>query len=345
MTLRSTLLAATILAAPALAVAQPVTGPYISLGGGYNILQGTDLNFEANNTFLPNGATGHQSYDGGWVGLGSLGWGFGNGLRLELEGNYRSNDGDTTRIDAVGLAPNSSGRFRQAGAMLNALFDIDLGLNWVSPYIGAGAGWAWIDAKARVGTDPNTAGYSGKDNQFAYQGIVGLSFPIEPVPGLAVTAEYRYFATLDPEIDGIELDNRNHSFLLGARYAFNTPTPAVVMPPSAQTIARTYLVFFDWNRANLTDRARQIISEAATNTQRAAVTTIEVSGHADRSGSATYNQRLSLQRAQNVAAELVRLGVPQNAITIQAFGESRPLVATADGVREPQNRRVEIVLK
>jgi outer membrane protein OmpA-like peptidoglycan-associated protein len=46
-----------------------------------------------------------------------------------------------------------------------------------------------------------------------------------------------------------------------------------------------------------------------------------------------------------VAAELVRRGVQRNIITVQAFGESRPLVPTADGVREPQNRRVEIVLR
>jgi outer membrane protein OmpA-like peptidoglycan-associated protein len=37
--------------------------------------------------------------------------------------------------------------------------------------------------------------------------------------------------------------------------------------------------------------------------------------------------------------------VARNAISVAAFGESRPLVPTADGVREPQNRRVEIVLR
>ena len=70
-----------------------------------------------------------------------------------------------------------------------------------------------------------------------------------------------------------------------------------------------------------------------------------MAGHADRSGTPQYNQRLSQRRADAVAAELVRRGVPRNAMAIQAFGESRPLVPTADGVREPQNRRVEIVLR
>jgi outer membrane protein OmpA-like peptidoglycan-associated protein len=104
-------------------------------------------------------------------------------------------------------------------------------------------------------------------------------------------------------------------------------------------------VFFDWDRADLTERARQIIGEAAQNARRTQTTRIEVAGHADRSGTPQYNQRLSQRRADNVAAELVRQGIQRNEIAINAFGESRPLVPTADGVREPQNRRVEIVLR
>jgi outer membrane protein OmpA-like peptidoglycan-associated protein len=110
-------------------------------------------------------------------------------------------------------------------------------------------------------------------------------------------------------------------------------------------VARTYLVFFDWDRADLTDRARQIIGDAAQNARNTRSTRIEVSGHADRSGTPQYNQRLSQRRAEAVAAELVRQGVARNEIGVQAFGESRPLVPTADNVREPQNRRVEIVLR
>ncbi len=65
-------------------------------------------------------------------------------------------------------------------------------------------------------------------------------------------------------------------------------------------------------------------------------------GHADRSGSADYNVGLSQRRADAVKAYLGGRGVPDGAMSTEAFGESRPLVETADGVREPQNRRVEI---
>ncbi len=108
---------------------------------------------------------------------------------------------------------------------------------------------------------------------------------------------------------------------------------------------RTYLVFFDWDGAGLTNRARQIVGEAAQASTRVPTTRIEVSGYTDSSGAARYNQGLSVRRAESVQSELVRDGVPRNAISVQGYGESRPLVQTAKGVREPQNRRVEIVLR
>ena len=117
------------------------------------------------------------------------------------------------------------------------------------------------------------------------------------------------------------------------------------LPPRRAAPARTYLVFFDWDRADLTARAREIITEAAQNAGRVQTTRIEVAGHADRSGSPAYNQRLSQRRADAVAAKLVARGISRNEISVSAYGESRPLVPTADGVREPQNRRVEIVLR
>ena len=104
-------------------------------------------------------------------------------------------------------------------------------------------------------------------------------------------------------------------------------------------------MFFDWDRSDLTDRARQIVAEAAQARTRVQTTRIEVQGNADRSGSPAYNQALSLRRAETVAAELVRDGVAKTAIDIQAFGDTRPLVPTAPGVREPQNRRVAIILR
>ena len=97
-------------------------------------------------------------------------------------------------------------------------------------------------------------------------------------------------------------------------------------------------------QTTLTDRARQIIREAADNSTHVQYTRIEVNGYTDTSGTPKYNQGLSVRRAEVVAAELVRDGVPRDVITIQGFGETHLLVPTGPGVREPQNRRVQIVI-
>jgi iron complex outermembrane receptor protein len=123
------------------------------------------------------------------------------------------------------------------------------------------------------------------------------------------------------------------------------PGPAALTPSTpAPPAAKTYLVFFDWDRADLTVRARQIVATAAQASAQAQTTRIEVNGYTDLSGTPAYNQKLSIRRAMSVQAELVRDGVAKNEIAIHGYGESSPLVPTAKGVREPQNRRVEIVL-
>jgi len=144
--------------------------------------------------------------------------------------------------------------------------------------------------------------------------------------------------------------NFDHSALLGVRYAFNQPRPAPPLAPAPAPApvaqdARTYLVFFNWDRADLTARARQIVAEAAQASTRVQSTRIEINGYTDLSGTARYNQGLSVRRGNAVAAELVRDGVPRSEIVTRGFGESNPLVPTAQGVREPQNRRVEIILR
>ena len=140
----------------------------------------------------------------------------------------------------------------------------------------------------------------------------------------------------------------SNNFLFGVRYAFNVAHRSRCAAPAASAsrgpVPRSYLVFFDWDKAALTDRARQIIKEAADNSTHVQYTRIEVNGYTDTSGTHQYNQGLSVRRAKAVQAELIKDGVPQNAITIQGFGETHLLVQTGPDVREPQNRRVEIII-
>ena len=89
---------------------------------------------------------------------------------------------------------------------------------------------------------------------------------------------------------------------------------------------------------------RAVVAEAAADFQRSGQAQVEVVGHTDTSGSSAYNQKLSLRRADAVRAELERLGVPAAAIVSSGRGQDDLLVPTADHVREPQNRRVEIIV-
>lgn len=124
------------------------------------------------------------------------------------------------------------------------------------------------------------------------------------------------------------------------------PAAPRVATPAAPAAAQMqkFLVFFDWDKHTLTSAGSQVVAQAADAYKKGAGARVVVTGYTDLSGSAAYNQRLSERRADTVKRELVRLGVPGESIVAIGKGESNPLVPTADGVREAQNRRVEIEL-
>ncbi len=365
-----TSLAMSLALASADAVAQPVTGLYVGAAGGANLLQDEEVRLS------PSFPGGKLRWDVGTTGLGSIGYGFGNGVRVEVEGNWRQN----TLQHFVGTRfPTLAGGDQQTyGTMANVLFDMDVGQNWIYPYIGVGAGYAWThwqlhDAATNYPFAENLGGTSGN---VAYQAMFGVGIPVPWVVGLTLTAEYRFYSVIGPQgFSGRSIgeeqafgagpytirrgnvdinDDDNHSLMLGLRYEFNPappPVPAQAIPPAvpAPAPARTYLVFFDWDSDQLSPRARQIVASAAAASTHVQTTTIEVDGYADTSHALpgergqAYNLRLSLRRAQAVRTELVRDGVPSDVISVHGYGDTHLLVATGPNVREPQNRRVEIV--
>lgn len=119
----------------------------------------------------------------------------------------------------------------------------------------------------------------------------------------------------------------------------------VAAPPPAPREPQQFIVFFDFDSADLTIDALQILASAAEYVRAGGMSRIEVIGHTDTSGSASYNDALSQRRAEAVRAELVGQGIIRDAIGIDWRGESEPLIETGDGIREPQNRRAEIVIR
>jgi outer membrane protein OmpA-like peptidoglycan-associated protein len=359
MKLRLALAAATCLALPLAAHAQPVTGPYVGLEGGTSIEN--PVNFSETD-----GGSGKLLYKPSYAGIGSLGFGFGNGFRVQLDGDYIHNT--VSKADfSYGGSAKVVGRENKYGPMVNVLYDIPVGLP-VFPYIGAGVGYQYVQSKYTSGVGLGSVAFSDTKGSFAYDVIAGLSYPLPMVPGLSITAEYRFmmltesykfgFSTLggypagSPTPGTIKIGQESsHTFLVGARYQLfpppvmaPAPAPAPVAAAPAPAPAKTYLVFFDWDKSSLTPRATQIIAQAASDSKTTSVTTINVSGYTDTSGTPVYNQGLSERRAKAVAAQLVVDGVPAGEIETHAYGETHLLVPTGPGVREPQNRRVEIVL-
>ena len=152
--LATSLFVAAPLALPLSAAAETVTGPYVSLGAGYNILQDQYLHTDPAISGIPSGnyRYGGRGSDGtrvrygnGFDGAAAVGWGLGNGLRFELQGAYLYNNIDKRAGSPV--AGSSSGHTESYGGYGNVLYDIDLpamgiDIGGITPYVGGGIeGW------------------------------------------------------------------------------------------------------------------------------------------------------------------------------------------------------------
>ena len=317
----------------------------------------------------------NADHDLGWVGGIGFGYANGHGVRGEIGLDYRESDID--KVGGVGAA----GTARAGSLMINGYYDFFKDSK-VQPFIGAGFGLGLVDADGV--TPVSGSAINDEDMDFAYQGMAGLSVSVSPRTKITLGYRYFTIPDLKFRTASgaaVDADYATHEFMLGVRYSFGPPavkpkaTPAVTIPKMAPMmeempepepeepvaraaprkpvaapapepdISRNFIVFFDWNRATITSLAQNIINSAVAESKRVNKVRIKLTGHADRSGTTRYNQRLSMRRANAVRQSLQRLGIAANDIAIFAKGESDPLVTTSDGVREPQNRRVEIILE
>jgi len=261
---------------------------------------------------------------------GKIGYDF-VGPRVELEGIYRNNNGNGITPFGSGFA-NVSGQINQVSVLANLLYDFAPGAT-ITPYVGAGAGIAFIDPSL-------SAGCTMCSTQFAYQGILGLAWNIDR--NIRVSLDGRYYGTTN---GGTTYTNNNIGVMLGLTYKFGAPEAAPPPPPAPTPQATSFMVFFDWDRSDLSQQALATIGQAANAFKSKGNARITATGHTDTSGPESYNMALSLRRANAVKDALVRDGVPATAIAVIGRGEQGLLVPTPDGVREPQNRRVEIVIQ
>lgn len=357
-------LASTALATPALARDDAW---YVGVEGGVLLVE--DIDYDISGVADAGSVDHHMGYDFG----GTLGYDFGP-VRLETEVSYRSANMDaytslttTPGYTGNGLTTLGSGKFDSVygstsalSFMVNGL--VDFGSDTTTGFIGGGVG------VARVDTNADVTGYGSfiddSDTVFAWQILAGLRHAVSD--NIDVTLKYRFFNADDVnlvDVTGREFDGRfrSHSIMGGITYNFGAPEPVapppppppppVVVtppppppppPPAPVCTPGPYIVFFEWDRSDITPEAATILNNAISNYQNCGNASVMLAGHADRSGAASYNVGLSQRRADAVKAYMAARGISEGVISTEAFGESRPRVATADGVRELQNRRVEI---
>jgi outer membrane protein OmpA-like peptidoglycan-associated protein len=284
--------------------------------------------------------------------------------RLNIEGR-----------NAVFPGVTSSAHVSSVVGMLNGYFDLN-GV-WPNvfgrfqPYIDAGVGVARNDLSRTSfpgGTIGGVAVGSPSVNShtftdFAWGAGAGVAYAV--APHMLVDLSYKYLDLGDMHsgttlslgagkfnTPRMSADLKAHTVMIGFRYEFGgTPAPAptpVVAPPPPPPAAvvpekQVFLVFFEFDKSSLTPDARQVVANAAA-AYKSGKSGVQLAGYTDLAGTQQYNLALSKRRADTVKAALVRDGVPASAIDESWHGKENPRVPTANGVREAQNRRVEITM-
>ncbi|WP_262696342.1 OmpA family protein [Kordiimonas aquimaris] len=296
--------------------------------------------------------------------------------RYELEYAYRRNSYSDLNVRDAATLPLAPGAFDAEGEqqsnsfMINGHYQFAGGTDWKA-LAGLGIGVTRMKIE-EFRTAAGTLVADSRDWEPAGQAMVQFakSFGEHTEFGLG----FRHFRSLSGKF-GTEARGARYKFVnneIFARFSFKfgetsrpapqpaprpAPAPAPVVKPAPQPapapapepkpvpIPGPFMVFFDFDSTVITDDAASIIKRAAEAYKKFGIVSINATGHADRSGADAYNDKLAQRRADIVKARLIDEGVPASRISVSGEGEGSPLVATGDGVREWQNRRVEIVLK
>jgi outer membrane protein OmpA-like peptidoglycan-associated protein len=331
---------------------------------------GTDTTFKN----LPSLPGGSGSTEPSTVGNSIM---YGGGVGVRFNPMFRSDitiDGikrlDIEGHNAVAGGVSSSAHVSSIVGLVNGYLDLN-GI-WPNvfgrfqPYIDAGVGVARNDLSrtsfaaggANIGSVSSHA-VTG----FAWGAGAGVAYAI--IPNLLLDLSYKYLdlgemhsgTTLSlgaarVNTARMDADLKVHTVMLGVRYEFGpAPAPAptpVAAPPAPPPAAvapqkQVFIVFFEFDKSALTPDGRKVVDSAAA-AFKAGKQNVAIAGYTDLSGTQQYNLALSKRRADAVKGALVRDGVPASAIDESWFGKQNPRVPTADGVREPQNRRVEITM-
>jgi len=356
------------------AMADDDEGFYIGAQGGVNLVNSENYT----------GATGTHNlkfnYDTGWAAGIVLGYDFGK-LSTELEFTRRKSSMDTLTVVTDGGLGAALGTTPLAGALSPTTGNISTNsYMWnvyyrfspekkTTPFIGAGLGISSIKLSGIGGGGLSPIVALQKDESFTAQAIAGIRHKISDAVSLVLSYRYTYMDKVQFNLASslpVNGQLNNHSIMAGIIIKLGgkkeapatppppPPPPAKVTPPPPPpeplvvaepvTIPGPFLVFFDWDSDVVDEQALAILREAVQAFREYGIARIVAVGHADRSGPDEYNEDLSQRRAEAVEVALAGLGISAEIVNTEWRGERDPRVMTADGVRERQNRRVEITL-
>jgi OOP family OmpA-OmpF porin len=367
-------LATTALAGPALA--RPAQAWYVGIDAGAIQAENQVFRITSTNGIATSNAL-TAKYDTGFDVDGNIGYDFG-AFRAEFEVGYKNNKTNHINVNTGGLPAlpfgngtqsppagsyQSDGTSRILSFMTNGLVDFGGSqVGSIGGFVGGGVGVARVKQNNYAIVTGGNVFVNDSDTRFAWQLLAGVYKPLTPHVDLGL--KYRFFNVQNVRtfaVTGAELDSRfrSHSLLVNLTYRFGqdaapppppppaplpvAPTPAPLPPcPPAAVTPGPFLIFFDWDRSVITPEAAAILDRAAEQYASTGQTSVMLAGYADKSGKPDYNLALSQRRADAAKRYMAGKGVAEGVINTEAFGETHPLVETADGVREPQNRRVEI---
>ena len=235
--------------------------------------------------------------------------------------------------------------------MVNVLYDLDLGGGRWGASLGAGVGGNLVTGKGPLFFGSNIDTY-----EFALQAIAEVNYRISD--RWQLFGSYHLMWTDDPNLDessvfgpggSVDIEKLDHSVIVGLRFDLHPDQVREPEPdrptPTPPRRPRQFIVFFGFNKSNLSAEAVRVVAEAAAAAKEYGTASIMVVGHTDTVGSNRYNMRLSLRRAAAVKAQLAQNGIDPSMIETSGKGETELMIETADGVKEPQNRRGTIDLQ
>jgi outer membrane protein OmpA-like peptidoglycan-associated protein/opacity protein-like surface antigen len=348
---------------------------YIGIDGGVSLEDQVTVNIDNNRA---DGLLDNAAFADTELGIDAdvvIGYDFG-AFRLEAEGGYKTAGYQSLTVVSSTILPG--GIMVPAGTVVQNEEDLRIFSGMVNGllefgnddgfqiFAGGGVGFANLSLPVEVAGVGTVVDDDATD--FAWQLLAGARVALNDNIDLGV--KYRYFVADNFDLEAsngrpIVVDYAAHSILASLTYNFGgrpAPEPVVAPPPPAPIVAPPppprpapppppprpacntgpFIVFFDFDRSDITAEATNILNTAVTAYANCGSARVMLAGHTDTSGSARYNVGLAERRNMAVRSYMTGRGVAAGQITGEAFGETQPRVPTADGVREAQNRRVEV---